>query len=75
MKAAAEFVDFGDVARQRLGMQCQYARDYLTEPEISEGIRWQGDIEDYHGLTIHKDDVETFVARAVEWRRARGIIR
>lgn len=69
-----DYVPFGDVARQRLGMQCQYARHYLIDPELSQGIRWQGNIEDYHGLTIHKDDVETFVERALAWRRARGII-
>ncbi len=69
------FVSFGDVARKRLGEQCQYARHFLADTNLSEGIRWQGRIEDYHGLTIHKDDVETFVTRVQAWRRAKGIIR
>ena len=69
-----DYVQFGDVARDRLGMQCQYARHYLLMPDINQGIRWQGKIEEYHHLTIHLDDVETFVQRALAWRRAKGII-
>ncbi len=69
-----EYVSFGDVARRRLGVQAQYAREYLTNPELAEGVRWKGKIEDYHGLKIHKDDVESFVERAIAWRRANGII-
>ena len=63
------YVPFGDVARERLGMQCQYARHYLLMFEINRGIRWQGKIEEYHFLTIHRDDVEKFVERALAWRR------
>jgi hypothetical protein len=69
-----DFVCFGDVCRKRIGIQCQYSRHYLREPGIGEGIRWQGRFEDYHGLTIHKDDVELFVERAIAWRRKMGII-
>jgi len=63
------FVSFGDVSRKQLGMQCQYGRHLLKEPGVGDGIRWQGRFEDYHGLTIHRDDVEEFVRR-----RAKGII-
>jgi hypothetical protein len=73
LEQANNYVDFGDVARERLGMQAQYARQYLTDPELGKGIRWQGRIEDYHGLTIHKDDVKTFVERTQAWRRSQGI--
>ncbi len=69
-----EYVSFGDVARKQLGMQCQYARKYLLDPEIANGIRWTGEVNDYHGLMIHTDDVETFVTRAIAWRKAHGII-
>lgn len=71
------YVKFGDVARNRIGMQCQYARDYLdiTEhPTLAEGIRWRGDLTDYHFLEIHEDDVDLFVNRVQTWRRAKGII-
>lgn len=70
-----DYVDFGDVARKQIGQQCQYARHYLKNPEINEGIRWEGKFEDYHSLTIHKDDVEKFVTRSLTWLRAQGIIK
>lgn len=69
-----EYVDFGAIARARLGMQAQYARHYLVDPEINAGIRWTGKIEDYHFLRIHREDIEKFVTRAIEWRRKRHII-
>lgn len=68
------FVSFGDVARKQLGMQAQYARHYLIDPEIAGSTRWEGRIEDYHGLRIHREDVDSFVERAIAWRRARHII-
>ena len=74
MSVDSDYVRFGDVARRRLGMQCQYACHYLEQPEIVENARWRGRVADYHGLTIHKDDVENFVERALAWRRAKGII-
>lgn len=69
------FVSFGNVARQRLGMQCQYARHYLTDPTVNQGVRWEGELDNYHGLTIHQDDVDTFVTRVQQLRRERGEIR
>lgn len=60
------FVDFGDVARLMLDMQCQYASYYIRGagglPKLSEGLRIQGDPADYHSLLIHRDDVKTFVS-------------
>lgn len=70
----SEFVAFGDVARHRLGMQCQYARKLLLDPVLSKGVRWQGRIEDYHNLRIHRDDVEAFVEVVQAHRRATGQI-
>ncbi len=72
-----DYIQFGDVARQRLGMQCQYPHDYLDaskHPDLAEGVRWIGSHGDYHSIKIHKDDVEIFVARVLAWRKARGII-
>ena len=60
----ADYVPFGDVARRRLGMQCQYAVRYLDPtryPDLAATIRWQGAIADYHDVMIHRDDVEIFV--------------
>ena len=69
-----DYVSFGDVARKQLGMQCQYASRYLLDQGLSQGIRWTGDVHNYHGLKIHKDDVVKFVERVLDWRRSQGII-
>ena len=70
------FVDFGDVARLLLNMQCQYASYYLRGAagflDLSEGVRIQGDPADYHSLLIHRDDVAGFVAQAQAHRAERG---
>jgi hypothetical protein len=88
-QADDRYVDFGDVARGRLGMQCQYASRYLTgvgaTPALAQDLRWHGGDPaalwrtlspdgNYHALRIHADDVEEFVARADRWRRDRGIV-
>ena len=73
-----DYVQFGDVARRQVGEQAQYASKYLDVrryPEIAEGIRWKGDLTRYHDILIHKDDVEKFVERALNYRRRMGIIR
>jgi len=68
-------VSFGDVARGRLNQQCQYASRYLdpkNDPYFGEGIRLlNNDSGDYHSIRIHKDDVEIFVSRVLEWRKER----
>jgi hypothetical protein len=62
-----DYVNFGDVARDICGMQCQYASRFLTGlngwPNLSDGIRWTGNRGDYHSFKIHRDDVGTFVNR------------
>ena len=63
-----DFVSFGDVARGRIGQQCQYAVRYLEDRDLSIGIRWTGDPADYHFVKIHKDDVELFVQRVQKHR-------
>ena len=61
------YVDFGDIARGELGMQCQYASRYvsgLDRPKLAEGLRVLGDPNvNYHGLKIHRDDVEEFIPK------------
>ena len=60
------FVHFGDIAHGELGMQTQYASRYISgldRPKLSDGLRITGDPDDYHGLRIHKDDIEEFVRR------------
>lgn len=74
MSTDEDFLKFGDVSRKLLGMQCQYGCHYLTDTILAKDIRWTGDISNYHGIKIHKDDVETFVARVLAWRKAQGII-
>ena len=73
-----DFVNFGDVARKQLGQQCQYACRYTgvgpgwfpEYPDLGQGLRFKGNIGDYHSLEIHKDDVAEFVRRYEEWTKA-----
>jgi len=64
----SEYVDFGDISRGRLGLQCQYSSRYITGniegyPNLGEGLRFIGNDRNYHSYKIHKDDVEEFVRR------------
>jgi hypothetical protein len=65
--AGSEYINFGDVARQQCHEQCQYASRYLVGwkdwPDLGAGLRYQGEIGDYHSIVIHRDDVEEFVRR------------
>ena len=67
-----DYVNFGDVARGHCHQQCQYAARNLAgehgSADLDSDLRWVGDTADYHRLQIHKDDVETFVARHKEFR-------
>lgn len=67
-----DYVDFGDVARDRCSMQCQYASRYLSgaygSADLGSDLRWYGEVSDYHRLRIHKDDVEKFVERVLKHR-------
>lgn len=71
------YIKFGKIAREKMGMQCQYASRFLDEtryPGLATGVRWEGDLYNYHSLLIHQEDVEVFVERVQNWRRSKGII-
>lgn len=76
--AGGAFVEFGLVARDRLGMQAQYASRYVGgahgAPDLGAGLRFKGRREDYHFLEINENDVEEFVRRVQEHRRKTGQI-
>lgn len=67
-----DMVSFGDVARDVLGQQCQYASYYVSgiggRPRLTADLRVEGDAYNYHSLSIHKDDVVKFVERVNEHR-------
>lgn len=65
------FVSFGDVSRGELNKQAQYGSRYVDGfqgeyPNLGEGLRFEGNTDDYHSLKIHKDDIEEFVRRFSE---------
>ena len=77
MNIEEDFVDFGDVCRGKLGMQCQTGY-YMLEgfhgyPKMKEGLRIIGDTHSYHSLKIHKDDVQKFIDRVEAMRKRYGI--
>lgn len=76
MKIPVNHVEFGDVARDQMKMQCQYAVRFLLKmkdhPYLGEGLRTSGDSGSYHFVTIHKDDVKTFIERHQAYKKARG---
>lgn len=67
-ESEAEFLSFGDVARELLNMQAQYASYFLRGagnfPRIADDLRIKGNPADYHSIQIHRDDVAEFVVRA-----------
>lgn len=74
-------VSFGDVARNLLGQQCQYASRYI-DPAFTEagdypnlGIGLRIDLGrrtgDYHDYTIHPDDIDTLVSRHTAYKALR----
>ncbi len=77
LNTPGKFVKFGDVARNQIGMQCQYAVGYLDaakHPDLAAGVRWRGDLSDYHFVEIWDQDIEAFVITVQAWRRMKGII-
>ena len=75
------YVRFGDVCRPQLGMQSQYASEYILgrgrKPAFGEGLRfrnWPNTGGDYHSIEIHEDDVAEFVRRVQEFRKKIGQI-
>lgn len=67
-----DYVGFG-VAAGKLEQQTQYCCEYILgeygRQNCGHGLRFIGNTDDYHFLKIHKDDVDTFVARV---KKARG---
>ena len=62
------YINFGDIALSVVNQQSQYASRYVNGafgeyPNLGEGLRFEGDPDDYHMLEIHKDDVIEFVER------------
>lgn len=66
-----DFLSLGDICRTFLGKQAQYGCPYYCKstaekrdyPYLGEGLRITGTASDYHGMRIHKDDVEEAVRR------------
>jgi len=63
-----EYVDFGDVSRGKLGIQCQYGSRYVDGcipgwPNLGEGLRFKGNTNNYHSLRIHRNDIDEFIRR------------
>ncbi len=69
-----EYVNFGDIARNQMNQQCQYACRYFCNewegeyPYLGEGLRILGNSDDYHSMKIHKDDVDMAVKRYLDYR-------
>lgn len=68
------FVSFGDVSRNLLQKQSQYASFYIDGradgyPKLGAGLRFNG-IEDgnYHRIGIHPEDIDEFVRRIHAYR-------
>lgn len=63
-----EYLDFGELCRRELGMQCQYGSYYLEgiggRPNLGAGLRFiEKNPGNYHSIRIHKDDWPIFVER------------
>jgi len=55
-----DYQNFSDMCRKNGLGQSQYIRHYLKDPIIGKDVRWEGRFEDYHSISIHKDDVDKF---------------
>jgi cold shock CspA family protein len=68
------YISYADLCHRSLGTTSQAGAYYVSGldpyPNLSEGIRIQGDVGMYHTLRIHRDDVERFVSRVKKWERA-----
>lgn len=62
-----DYVDFADIAHDRLHQQAQYAARHLfadgTSPYLGAGLRILGALANYHEIAIHRDDVAELVRR------------
>jgi len=67
MDIEKDYVDFGDVCRNQLNMQCQSGYYRLKGlqgyPVMGKGLRVIGNDFNYHSLRIHKDDIQKFKDR------------
>jgi hypothetical protein len=60
---------------RRLGSN-QYVSRYVDgrhgEPNLGEGLRWKfkGDSSNYHFIRIHRDDLEEFHNRVVDYKKS-----
>jgi hypothetical protein len=68
-----DYVNFGDMARSRIGGQSQYLSRYIdgaipSWPNLGEGLRFEGKPSDYWAVRIHKDDVEEFIRRVEQYQ-------
>ncbi len=77
---ADDYVDFGTVSRDLLGLQAQYGSRYLDgrveSPNLGIGLRYECKNEDcsnYHFIKIHKDDIGRFVSRVYAYK-TEGVI-
>ena len=69
------YVDFGDISRGKLGLQCQHGSRYIHGeiegyPNLGYGLCFKGNNHNYHSFKIHKDDVDEFVKRHKEYVKA-----
>jgi hypothetical protein len=70
-----DYINFGDFARNQVGMQCQYASHYLRGldgyPNLGTGLRFTNDkTGNYHDILIHKDDAILFKERLEKHQKA-----
>jgi hypothetical protein len=64
------FVAFADVANF-IEQQAQYASRFLNptnEVYFGDNIRFIGNVDDYHNIRIHRDDITIFVKKHCEYR-------
>ncbi len=66
-------VSFSEIAHGYMGVQTQYGSRFTDGfkgeyPNLGEGLTFEGDPRDYHGLTIRQGDIPTFIARFLEHR-------
>jgi len=66
-----DYIDFGEICRNKLNMQCQYGMYYIEGfggyPDVSEGLRFIRN-DNWHQIKIHKDDVDEFISRVNKFR-------
>lgn len=74
-----DYLNFGDLVRCKLGLQCQYASRYVDGKiegwdNLGEGLRFKGNTNNWHSLRIHKDDAYEFLKRVRQnWRDRENI--